>query len=176
VTEERTPQWLHCMDCKCEFILMYLPAPADEFSKACKNAKCPECKGKKLAMGQRPKPVGISGDAHAMDRVLAWLASGDTGISSESLAYEFLNQERPGRSGCHPPLDPADLGRCLRFLALVPEARICVDRLAAKNKGWELAAKAWDAITASMIAEVGIDWSKGKSAPATYAMMKAAGL
>lgn len=108
--------------------------------------------------------------------VLQWLADGDTGVSSESLAFEYLGTVRGGYSGIDAPHDPADLGRCLRLIKRVPEVRACVDSLAKKHSRWNKAAPAWDDIAKCMEDEVGIDWSKGRSAPKTYELMKAAGL
>ena len=174
--EEKSPLWVHCSDCKNEWIAIYTPAPVDEVSQALTGAKCGTCQSDKICMGVFPKTIGIAASASSRDKIMAWLASGDTGISSESLAYEFLGQTRGGRSGAGTPSDPSDLGRCLRLINLVPEVRACVDYLALKHDGWKKAAKCWDAITDSMIDEVGIDWSKGRSAPKTYDMMKKAGL
>ncbi|HAU29837.1 MAG TPA: hypothetical protein DCW68_07005 [Rhodospirillaceae bacterium] len=66
------------------------------------------------------------------------------------------------------------MGRCLRLIKIVPAIRQCVDTLADKHSGWKKIAPAWDAISASMEVEVGIDWSKGKNAPKTYKMMREA--
>ena len=106
-------------------------------------------------------------------KIIEWLANGRTGISSKSLAFEFLGVEYKRR---HPPLDPADLGRCLRLIESIPETRSCVDTLATKNPHWAKAAKVWDVIADSMAEEVGIDWSKGMNAIRTYNLMKDAGL
>lgn len=106
-------------------------------------------------------------------KVLEWLAGRDTGVSSKSLAFQFLGIKNSGPFGIDAPVDPADLGRCLRLIALVPEVRKCVDELAAVNTAWSRLAPVWDEITQSMIDEVGIDWSKGKKAPKTYELMQA---
>ena len=106
-------------------------------------------------------------------KIIDWLANGRTGISSKSLAFEFIGVPY---SDCHPPRDPADLGRCLLLIKTIPEVRKCVDILATKNEHWAKAAKVWDVIADSMEKEVGIDWSKGRMAKRTYYMMKNAGL
>ena len=111
-------------------------------------------------------------------KIAEWALSGDTGISSKNLARQALGLpiENVGRFYVSPPADPLDLGRCLRLIAIVPAVRQCVDELAAVNENWAKAAKVWDEISESMAREVGIDWSKGKSAPITYGKMKEAGL
>lgn len=108
-----------------------------------------------------------------VETVAAWLFSDDTGMSSKSLAAEFL--DAPNQYCCTPS-DPADLGRCLRLIAIARSVRACVDSLGAKNKSWAKAAAAWDQLAALMESEVGIDWHKGGAAPLTFDAMKATGL
>lgn len=107
------------------------------------------------------------------EKVIKWLFSGDTGASSKSLAAEFFGHRY---EHCYPPLDPSDLGRCLRLIKIAPSVRKCVDSLALKDDRWAKAAKVWDSIAEAMEEEVGIDWSKGKKAPLTYNRMRRAGL
>jgi hypothetical protein len=175
--EEKQPFWVNCAACGHEWILFYAPIAVEIMAKFAKNP-CPMCgEAKHVKIGTKPKPVPPTDAAKpASEGVMEWLASGDTGISSESLAYEYLGTERKGHFGVGHPHDPADLGRCLRLIARIPEVRSCVDRLAAKREGWAKAAKVWDRIAASMEEEVGIDWSKGDRAPKTYELMMAAGL
>jgi hypothetical protein len=103
--------------------------------------------------------------------VVKWLAGNDTGISSRSLAFEFLGERAHDIDA---PADPSDLGRCLRLIALVPEIRACVDSLGAKHPRWKHAAENWDRWAESMADEVGIDWSKGHIATKTYRLMTGA--
>ncbi len=175
--EERQPFWVNFGSCGHEWVLLYCPIAVDKMAKFMKSP-CPMCaESKHIEIGVKPKPVPVSdGNKPANERITEWLASGDTGISSESLAFEFLGTDRKGHFGVGYPHDPADLGRCLRLIARVPEVRPCVDSLAQKHDGWAKAAKGWDHIAASMEEEVGIDWSKGDRAPKTYELMKAAGL
>jgi hypothetical protein len=175
--EDKQPFWVNCASCGHEWILFYAPIAVDIMAKFAKNP-CPMCgEAKHIKIGVKPKPVPpTDGSKPANDRIMEWLASGDTGISSETLAFEYLGTERKGHFGIGYPHDPADLGRCLRLIARVPGVRPCVDRLALKHEGWAKAAKVWDEITASMEEEVGIDWSKGERAPKTYELMKVAGL
>lgn len=113
--------------------------------------------------------------SHAPLRVVTqWLFSGETGASSMALAAEYLGCDYHNSSAA--PLDPADLGRCLRLIKIEPRVRECVDRLALKHSSWAAAAKCWDEIAECMEAEVGADWSKGKRAERTYKLMKARGL
>ncbi len=75
-------------------------------------------------------------------RITAWLATDDTGASSESLAFATLGHTP--RYGCTEPADSSDLGRCLRLIARVPETRATVDVLAGRHSGWARLAPYWD--------------------------------
>ncbi|MBN8901376.1 MAG: hypothetical protein J0H57_10120 [Rhodospirillales bacterium] len=175
--EEKSPVWVNCGECGHEWVLFYTPIAASDVAKFSKS-RCPMCVGKKIFMGRKPVACDPKCDEGKITRqiVLDWLAAGDTGISSECLAYEFLGAEKKGAFGIRPPADPSDLGRCLRLIARVPEVRKCVDNLGLKHEGWAKAAAVWDDIASLMEDEVGIDWSKGLSAPKTFKLMKAAGL
>lgn len=118
-----------------------------------------------------PQPGAVS-DANA--RLVAWFASGDTGISSKALAVHMsVGAVRDGW-GWGYPHDPADLGRCLRLLELFPEWKARVGEMATRSPGWAGLTARWDEIAKSMADEVGIDWSKGQKAPATYHLMQIA--
>lgn len=105
------------------------------------------------------------------DRALQWLFSGDTGLSSRCLCAHMLGVKAERSSY---PSDPSDLGRCLRLLELIPEWKPRIGEMAAFGPGWAGQVKAWDKLAQSMADEVGIDWSKGCSAPLTYDAMKIA--
>lgn len=122
--------------------------------------------------------AGVSSESEESPRarqeriILKWLFSGDSGVSSEALAAEFLGVGKEGIEVPYPPSDPSDLGRCLRLIDKVPAVRACVDSLATKNHAWARIAPIWDALAASMVQEVGLDWKKGRIAPKTYKMMQ----
>lgn len=107
-------------------------------------------------------------DAERMRRALMWLASGDSGMSSEAICYHMLGMKSDGRF----PLDPSDLGRCLRLLELFPEWKPRMGEMARYSAQWAALVERWDELAEMMADEVGIDWSKGKRAPRTYAAMK----
>ena len=103
-------------------------------------------------------------------KILLWLASRDTGISSETIAFAALGIKRPDGS---PPIDPDDLGRCLRLLGFAPELEPgWRDAVVSLNPLWAVYVERWDELAASMEREVGIAWGKGRSAPETYRMMQ----
>lgn len=114
-------------------------------------------------------------DTSDLLKVSEWLAGDDTGLSSKSLAREFLglshDQDRYFK-GINYPLDPADIGRCFRLIEMCPPVRDAVFSLATKSDMWKKLSERWDEIYASMNNEVGIHWQKGKSAPKTYTLME----
>ena len=105
-----------------------------------------------------------------MARIGAWLVGRDTGASSKCIAAAFMGVPDARRDH---PWDPADLGRCLRLIELVPEIRDgFVERMSVLSPTWKALAERWEEMSACMADEVGIDYSKGQSAPRTYALMK----
>lgn len=104
------------------------------------------------------------------NKILDWLAnSQDTGLSSKSLAFEYLGIEQ--KIICW-PWDPADFGRCARLIIRVPDVRSAVDRLAEKSKYWKALAERWDEITHQMQIESGLYWEKKKKAKKTYDLIQ----
>ena len=92
------------------------------------------------------------------ERVLLWLAAEDAGASSKAIALTACGMEP------YPdyPHDPDDLGRCIRLLRLIPEARVGICRLAARSPVWAALALRWD--------EVCEVYGRGDSV-ATYALL-----
>lgn len=107
-------------------------------------------------------------------KVLEWLANGNTGTSSKSIAFEFLGVQKDDIDA---PYDPSDLNRCLELLAIAPEAKEVLSSLAARNKRWQIACDNWDKMTKMFSDEVGIGWkNRSKRAADTYQFMKSIGL
>jgi hypothetical protein len=105
------------------------------------------------------------------DRANAWIVGGDTGLSSKAIWAHMMGAPNP-RFGWSHPSDPDDLGRCLRLLEEIPEWKPRLPEMAARSKKWAALVASWDRIEASMIDEVGIDWSRARAAPKTYHIMK----
>lgn len=99
-------------------------------------------------------------------KVLIWLASNRTGISSETMAYTALGL-KPYRSS-HPS-DPADLGRCMNLLDQIPAIREHFDEIAALSPEWGRLIASWGEITGLLEDE---RRSNGQFAHATYKRMK----
>jgi hypothetical protein len=111
----------------------------------------------------------------AQSMVIDWLADGRrVGMSSRTMALWLAFDKRTGDRGFGPahPHDPADLDRCLFLLALVPELRPRLPRMAELSAEWSRLIERWDEIEASHIAEVGLGWTKARRAPKTYALMR----
>jgi hypothetical protein len=105
----------------------------------------------------------------AQQQVIEWLASGETGTSSKTMAFYLGFGVRPKDASY--PLDPADFDRCLRLLEAVPALREQIPRLAMLSPEWERLAKRWDEVEKCHLYEVGLGWSKARKAPVTYALM-----
>lgn len=86
----------------------------------------------------------LSDDGKA--KLLDWLASGDTGMSSKTIAKCAI-----GRKPDHDwsiPYDSDDFSRCYRLLQLIPELRGVLPVLAQKFPMWAPLVAEWDELTA----------------------------
>jgi hypothetical protein len=101
---------------------------------------------------------------------LRWVAGDHVGLSSMAI-FSHMTGVRPRRGWAH-PWDPDDLSRCLRLLRAVPAWRARIPEMARRSKTWKALSARWDEIERCMENEVGWNWSKGKKAPLTYALMK----
>lgn len=180
--EERKPFWGKCPSCNHCWAMAYMPISADLFGKLTKRATCPMCgETKHIGIAKQndgrllencPPPVpGEISDFNS--RLVMWLTSGDTGISSSALA-SHMSGSPAGRWGWGYPHDPDDLGRCLRLLELFPEWKPRIAEMASRDPGWAGLSARWNEIAQSMADEVGIAWEKGRSAPKTYKLMQVA--
>ena len=106
-----------------------------------------------------------------LTRAHRWIVSNDTGESSKAIWSTMMGVDR--KSWSDHPYDPGDLGRCLRLLALIPEWQPRVGEMSARSAYWRVLVERWDEVAQAMAEEVGIGWSKGRSAPRTYALMQA---
>lgn len=100
------------------------------------------------------------------DAVVAWLADGARGLSSNAMCKQFFGV--PRSAGRDHPHDPDDLSRCLAFLDAT-QSHERVSSMAGVSPQWAGLVAAWSEITASFLQERG-----EKSAPKTYALMRKA--
>ena len=108
-------------------------------------------------------------------RIVEWLASGETGISSETIAFRALGTKNGDPFGEGYPHDPDDFIRCLTVANLLSdETRAAVlDALSLTCKEWATVVTNWRKWERELLAEMGgslVD-IEGKSAPKTYALM-----
>lgn len=106
----------------------------------------------------------------AQQKTLEWLANGETGTSSKTMAF-YLGFGIKMEDRCH-PLDPADFDRCLRLLDCVPEMRPLLFQMGQISEEWERLVARWDEVEACHLKEVGLGWSKARNAPVTYDLMQ----
>lgn len=154
---EREPMWVHCADCSHEWVCAYLPMPIAKLAPLMK-APCPMCGGKKPFLGKLPRETS-DGDADA------WIANGDTGVSSETI-WSVLTGHPVRSTGV--PFDPSDFGRCYRLLKVMPSWRGRLSEVVAKHPRWSTLVAHWDELTALYEEE-----SPSGTAPKLYARMVA---
>jgi hypothetical protein len=109
-------------------------------------------------------------DERTRNDVVKWLASGQVGMSSKTMALWLAFGEKT-RERSH-PYDPDDMDRCLKLLLMAPGLRPLLPRMAEVSKPWAKLIERWDEIEASQLEEIGIDWTRAKAAPKTYKLMK----
>ncbi len=107
--------------------------------------------------------------ATVTERAQAWIVGANSGASSKTIWAVMTGVKNPRIAH---PWDPGDLGRCLQLLELVPEWKPRIGEMAALSPTWARLVERWDEIAKSMEDEVGIDWSKGRSAPKTHGLMQ----
>lgn len=104
------------------------------------------------------------------ERVLKWLHRGETGMSSECIAFCALG--RPQERVSH-PYDPADFYRCMVLIYEVPEiVADDFDAIAGLSPEWNAIIENYDELKELLMAEVGLEREHGTSAPKTYKRMQ----
>lgn len=102
-------------------------------------------------------------------KIIEWFATGDTGLSSITMASCIAGVRV---KEVNYPYDPDDLNRCLLFLEHAPEAREHLGMLRFLNNQWRMLILNWKKIEDSFLREAGLNWSKARKAPDTYKLMK----
>lgn len=159
--EAKQPFHVHCGKCSHEWAAAYLPLPIATFAKLAESP-CPMCGAKQVLMGLLPKAT-TEGDP------IAWLANGDTGISSKAIWGVLMGRDIGALEfgDDNTPRDPSDFGRCYRLLKVMPSWRLRLPEVAAKFPRWKPLVDAWDELTTLYEQEL----PKG-SAPKLYDRMK----
>lgn len=81
-------------------------------------------------------------------RVIEWLMSGDTGVSSETICAVMCGVRIHSCFGTDVPHDPSDFGRCYRLLKKFPEWRARLPEVSKKHRAWKRLVEHWDELTA----------------------------
>jgi len=76
-------------------------------------------------------------------KVLAWLASRDTGVSSKVLAFASVGLTEKLDDLCY-PWDASDLGRCIRLVESIPEVRLTFPVVCRISNKWCNIIDHWD--------------------------------
>jgi hypothetical protein len=118
----------------------------------------------------RPNIKGLS------DGAAEWMAVGHHGLSSATLFFHATGV-RPGylrdrNTPVDHPHDPSDLNRCLLLIDMAPEIGTKLPVMRDVSPQWAVLVAHWDDLVTTFNDEAGPDWSKAKSAPRTYAMMR----
>ena len=103
------------------------------------------------------------------ERIIQWLCSGETGLSSKTMVCIHTGNEMDGDWGFRAPSDVADFRRCWELLQLVPEVKNSFALIAEKCPAFKGVIENWDAISANYERERG----KGRC-PETYQLLKEA--
>ncbi|GAG26436.1 unnamed protein product, partial [marine sediment metagenome] len=56
-------------------------------------------------------------------KILEWFANGETGTSSEAMAFAAAGIANKSSFGNSTPSDPSDFNRCLKLINQVPEVK-----------------------------------------------------
>lgn len=134
-----------------------------------------DCAGclRDLIVEMRMREMGVESDANPADPTVAesaWLAGGDTGMSSKTIWSVMTGRlPRHADNWWEPsiPYDPSDFGRCHRLLEEFPAWRARLPEVADKYPEWKPLVEVWDELTALYEEE----WASGQ-APKLYARMK----
>lgn len=82
------------------------------------------------------------------NEVLEWLANGDTGISSETMAFWLaFGIKKTKYSRCHHPYDIWDFERCETLLNAAPKLRELLPKMKELSEDWGRLVDNWEAIS-----------------------------
>lgn len=131
-----------------------------EISKQCKQRKVPDeapphvinavIEAANLVVAQAARKPIMAREGMGLDK---WLASDDTGSSSKAMAHHLLGAYCERNADAH-PIDPADFGRCHRFLLAVPEAVPLLPLMVNVSPVWARLIAAWPELTALYLEEL----------------------
>lgn len=88
-----------------------------------------------------------------MLKIIEWLANGDTGLSSETMAFMALGVKK---NHSHHPHDTSDLNRCLLLLEAEPMVRLSFPKLRELSPQWAALIDNWDELERMFLDEAGL--------------------
>lgn len=101
---------------------------------------------------RQAKPKARSKDAE-LKAALQWAVGPDTGLSSLVLCAVTMGVKPDEENDGFCPRDSGDLGRCIRFLRAVPEARRRLRRMAKVSRYWAVLVDRWAELEACYVDE-----------------------
>jgi len=115
----------------------------------------------------------VAGQAGGLSAAaVEWLATGERGMSSEAMFYQFTGVGEPSSRA---PSDSADFRRCRLLLEQVPEFLPQLPKMADVSPIWSALMARWDELATLMDSEMP-NWRDGSGrASKTYALMKQIG-
>lgn len=81
-------------------------------------------------------------------RALAWMLSGDSGVSSETMLSIALGITKKDSCGFDVPYDAGDFGRCYRLVEQVPEIRDKFEAIGRRFVAFKPILACWDELAA----------------------------
>lgn len=100
-----------------------------------------------------------------------WLATGEKGLSSETM-FEVLSGMKTCEHGYRHPYDPADFARCRKLIETIPAYERRISEMGKISKQWKAIVDNWDKLCA-MMDEEAPEWRTHKGrAPKTYEFMR----
>lgn len=112
-------------------------------------------------------------DMKLSENAIQWLASGDRGVSSNTI-FETITGINTGEKRQDYPYDPADFRRCLRLLDACPEFKPLLCKMKGVSPVWRALVDRWDDLQKVFEKEAPPNWRNGGiwSAPKTYKLMR----
>ena len=107
--------------------------------------------------------------------LVEWLASGQRGISSDTIVETITGLKATGSYGKCEPQDSGDFWRCEKLLRKVPELRQQLYKMGSVSEGWRKLVLRWDEIVASLEAEVPTAFTRSNiwdKTPKTYKIIQ----
>lgn len=98
-------------------------------------------------------------------QIIKWLANGETGLSSKTMAFVIGFGVVPKRVSY--PHDPSDLRRCMQLLDIAPEMCLYLDKMSEIHPVWAEIVNNWEELESVYHAEI-----SQKQMPKTYELLQ----